>query len=264
MKLYHVDAFTTQLFKGNPAGVCLLEHDDIPDRDKILIAAELKHSETAFVLMNDNRISLRWFTPEKEVDLCGHATLSAAHILWEKGYRSTTDILRFDTRSGELTARMVDGRIELDFPRLIVRKCEPDPRLNGVLGIAPVFTGRDDKLILIEIESAEELRKLQPNHEALAAIEPGEFLITCTSDDPRYDFLSRFFAPAVGIPEDPVTGSAHCYLAPYWAEKLGRSVLTGYQASPRGGVVDCEVSGTSRVKLRGHAVTFFETSIILR
>lgn len=261
MKLYHVDAFTSELFKGNPAGVCILPAGDIPDEQKQLIAAELKHAETAFVLIGDDAISLRWFTPGTEVDLCGHATLSAAHILWEQGYVPAFEPIRFNTRSGQLIATQVDGMIELDFPRLFVEKCDPDHRLSEIFGIDLVFTGTDDKLIFLEIDDPELLRTMDPDIAALAQIDPGEFLVTCRSDDPRYDFMSRFFAPAVGIPEDPVTGSAHCYLAPYWSKKLGKTHMTGFQASSRTGVVECELTGRDRVTLRGNAITFFGTDI---
>jgi predicted PhzF superfamily epimerase YddE/YHI9 len=261
MKLYHVDAFTTELFKGNPAGVCILPPEDIPDERKQLIAAELKHAETAFILIGDESISLRWFTPEKEVDLCGHATLSAAHILWEQRYVPDFEPIRFNTRSGVLIATLVDGMIELDFPRLTLEKCDPDHRLSEIFGTDPVYAGTDGNLLFLEIDDPGLLRTMDPDIAALAKFDPGEFLVTCRSDDARYDFISRFFAPAVGIPEDPVTGSAHCYLAPYWSEKLEKTCMTGFQASSRTGVVECELSGKDRVTLRGNAITFFATDI---
>ena len=258
MKLYHVDAFTKELFKGNPAGVCILRDIDIPDTLKQRIAAELKHSETAFVLLKDDKMTLRWFTPKEEVDLCGHATLSAAHILWEQGYVPKFEPLRFDTLSGLLTATLNENKIELDFPRRRVEKCENNLTLNKALGIKPLFTGKDEHLYMIEIADAAVLRALEPDMEALNKIAPGEFLVTARSDDPAYDFMSRFFAPAVGIPEDPVTGSAHCYLAPYWSEKLGKTAMIGLQVSARTGIVECELSGNKRVLLRGEAITFSE------
>ncbi len=263
MKLYHADAFTDTLFSGNPAAVCILPKEDIPDTDKARIAAELNLSETAFIQIKDDTVFLRWFTPAEEVDLCGHATLAAAHILWEKSCFSETKVLRFSTRSGPLTATKSGNKIELDFPRLSVKKCTSDPKLNKAFGISPLYTGRDNTLYMIEIRDAEQLRSLQPDLVYLKDIEPGEFLITCRSDDPQYDFMSRYFAPGIGIPEDPVTGSAHCYLAPYWSAKLGKNTLTGFQASKRGGVVECELADKDRVKLRGKAVTFFETEISL-
>jgi PhzF family phenazine biosynthesis protein len=263
MKLYHVDAFTNRLFAGNPAGVCILDKD-IPDEQKLHIAAELKHSETAFVLLSpgNGSISLRWFTPETEVPLCGHATLSAAHVLFEKKYVRPDEELRFITRSGILTAKKSGAQIELDFPQLSVRHCAVNPDLNAAFGITPLYTAKNKELYFIEIASAKELRKLQPDFIALKNIRPGEFIVTAASDDPRFDFLSRFFGPAVGIPEDPVTGSAHCYLAPYWSAKLGKKILTGFQASARGGAVECELAPKERVKIRGNAVTFFETDIV--
>lgn len=261
MKLYHVDAFTSELFKGNPAGVCILPPEDIPDEQKQLIAAELKHAETAFVLIGEDAISLRWFTPEKEVDLCGHATLSAAHILWEQNFVPAFEPIRFNTRSGILFATQAEGKIELDFPSLSVNKCEPDHRLKDIFGIDPVYSGMNETLIFLEIGDPDLLRTMAPDITALSKISPGEFLVTCRSDDPRYDFISRFFAPAVGIPEDPVTGSAHCYLAPYWSKKLGKTRMMGFQASSRTGIVECELNGKGRVMLRGTAITFFAADI---
>lgn len=264
MKLYHVDAFTDMLFSGNPAGVCILDKD-IPDEQKLHIAVELKHSETAFVLRPGNAgdIPLRWFTPETEVPLCGHATLSAAHILFEKKYVRKDETIRFTTKSGILTAKYSGTQVELDFPQLSVRPCAANPDLNAAMGMTPLFTAKNEELYFVEIASAKELRTLQPDYNALKKILPGEFIVTAASDDPRFDFLSRFFGPAVGISEDPVTGSAHCYLAPYWSAKLGKNILTGFQVSARGGVVECELAGNKRVKLRGRAVTFFETNIVL-
>jgi len=264
MKLYHVNAFTGNQFKGNPAGVCILEKD-ISDIQKLQIAAELNYSETAFVLLpaENGNISLRWFTPETEVPLCGHATLSAAHILFENKYVPLDEEIRFMTKSGILTAKKSGAQVELDFPQLSVKTCAVNPDLNAALGIAPLYTAKNEELYFIETSSAKELRELRPDFIALQKIQPGEFIVTATSDDARFDFLSRFFGPAVGIPEDPVTGSAHCYLAPYWSAKLGKNKMTGYQASARGGVVECELADCKRVKLRGNAVTFFEADIVL-
>lgn len=264
MKLYHVDAFTDKLFSGNPAGVCIMDKD-LPDTQKLHIAAELKHSETAFVLLSpgNGSISLRWFTPETEVPLCGHATLSAAHVLFEKKYVPHNEVISFMTRSGILTAKKHAAQIELDFPQISLQSGTANPDLNTALGITPLYTAKNDELYFIEIASAKELRELQPDFAALRKIIPGEFIVTAISDDARFDFLSRFFGPAVGIPEDPVTGSAHCYLAPYWSAKLGKKIMTGFQASARGGIVECELAGDSRLKLRGRAVTFFETDIAL-
>ena len=264
LRIFHVDAFTDTLFKGNPAGVCILEDKDISDELKLNIAAELKHSETAFVLFQNGEISIRWFTPVTEVDLCGHATLSAAHVLFEQGRIAANDTIRFRSRSGALTARRVDDTIELDFPRAGLRACEDQPGLKKALGAELLFTGCSDELYFIEIADPVQLRTLEPDINALAAIPPGEFIVTARSDDARFDFISRFFGPAVGIPEDPVTGSAHCYLAPYWSEKLKKTCMTGYQASERGGTVICELSGTDRVKLRGKAVTVFGADLKLQ
>ncbi|MDD3967066.1 MAG: PhzF family phenazine biosynthesis isomerase [Candidatus Neomarinimicrobiota bacterium] len=262
MKLYHVDAFTDRLFAGNPAGVCIL-YKDIPDAQKLQIAAELKHSETAFVLLppDNGKILLRWFTPLTEVPLCGHATLSAAHILFENDVIPQKEQIIFSTRSGILTAKKLATRIELDFPQIDLSPCANNSALNSALGVTPLFVAKNDALYFIEIASALQLRKLKPDFSALQSIIPGEFILTAVSDDPQYDFISRFFAPAIGIPEDPVTGSAHCYLAPYWSGKLGKKKMTAHQASPRGGTVECELVANKRLKLRGSAVTFYETDI---
>lgn len=259
MKIYHVDAFTDSLFKGNSAGICVLDKDDIKDELKKQIAAELKHSETAFIwLKNNNETILRWFTPEKEVDLCGHATLASAHILWEEDYFKKNEKINFITKSGNISALLNGDMIEMDFPQLFVNECPENALLNKAFGIKPVYIGKNDKRYLLEIEDANQLRKLEPDFELLKKADLGAFIITCKSDKAEYDFLSRFFAPYVGIPEDPVTGSAHCYLAPYWSKKLNKKKLIGFQESRRTGLLECELQENDRIKLRGKAITFYE------
>jgi len=259
MNVYHVDAFTDCLFKGNSAGICILDKDDIKDELKKQIAAELKHSETAFVwLKNENETILRWFTPKKEVDLCGHATLAAAHILWEKNYFNKNEMINFITKSGNISALLIDDMIEMDFPQLFVNECVENELLNKAFGIKPIYTGKNNKRYLIEIEDANQLRQLDPDFELLKKVDLGAFMITCKSDKSEYDFLSRFFAPYVGILEDPVTGSAHCYLAPYWSNKLNKKKLIGFQESSRTGLLKCELREKGRLKLSGKAITFYE------
>jgi PhzF family phenazine biosynthesis protein len=261
MTLYHVDSFTKEHFKGNPAGVCILQDKDIDDALKMNIAGELKHSETAFVLIKNGEMTLRWFTPLKEVNLCGHATLAAAHILWEKGIIQNGSI-SFMTKSGEISVTKQNGLIEMDFPQFVVTPCGHNDIINEAFGINPVFTGKSSKIFLIEIAEPDLLRNMKPDFGLLNQCDPGEFLITCRSDKPEYDFLSRFFAPIIGIPEDPVTGFAHCFLAPYWGNKLNKSRMVGFQESKRTGIVECEISDNNRVKLRGNAVTFTESKVM--
>jgi predicted PhzF superfamily epimerase YddE/YHI9 len=261
MKIYHIDAFTNDLFKGNPAGVVILENDDISDTLKQSIARELKHSETAFVLIKDGVVNLRWFTPETEVDLCGHATIASAHVLWESGIFESHKKVDFQTRSGNLQANNIGGRIELDFPQLFVDECEQNPILNEALEIDPIYTGKNKKRYLLQIENPDDLRKIQPDFELLKKADLGAFMITSRSDRPGYDFLSRFFAPVVGIPEDPVTGSAHCYLAPYWGKILKKRTMVGFQESSRTGVVECELREDNRLTISGEAITLYEAEI---
>ncbi len=263
MKYYHIDAFTEEAFKGNSAGVVLCEGEDLDDGVKQRLAAELRHSETAFVLLRGKDVFLRWFTPIREVDLCGHATVASASALWDSGLIGEDETIRFSTRSGILTARKERGFIELDFPRLFVSPCEQSEAVNRGLGITPIYCAKNDRRYLLEIDSPEDLRGLKPDFAELAKADLGAFMVTCRSDRPGIDFLSRFFAPAVGISEDPVTGSSHCYLAPYWSAKLGKTTVTGFQESERTGIIQCELSGNDRVKLRGKARRLFDAKLEL-
>ena len=260
MKLYQVDAFTDRPFSGNPAGVCLLEKE-MPGDWMQAVASEMNLSETAFLLKKGDLYSLRWFTPLKEVDLCGHATLASAHILLETGMLGPGETARFDTRSGILAAKGAGGVIEMDFPAEPVRECEPPRGLIETLGIKPLLVARNRMDYLVEAASEQEVRGLRPDLALLKAIETRGVMVTSRADtSSSYDFVSRFFAPAYGIDEDPVTGSAHCALGPYWMERLGRDELTGYQASARGGTVRVRVMG-ERVMLGGQAVTMFEADL---
>lgn len=250
--IYQVDAFTDRPFAGNPAAVCILDH---PAEDGWMqqVAAEMNLSETAFLHREDDGFRLRWFTPTVEVDLCGHATLAGAHVLWTTGYLWTSEEARFHTRSGVLTARQVEGWIELNFPAARAVEVDPAPGLIRALDVTPLFVGRNQFDYLVEVASEEEVRQAQPNHAALRKVAARGVIVTSRSRSETYDFVSRFFAPGSGIDEDPVTGSAHCCLAPYWGERLGKTEMVGYQASARGGVVRTRLEG-ERVILGGHAV----------
>lgn len=245
MRLYIVDAFTSEAFAGNSAGVVLL---DAPGDAGWMqsVAAELKHAETAFVEVGgDGPKSLRWFTPETEVDLCGHATLATTHVL---GGEQT-----FTTRSGELRCRAEDGWVSMDFPSDPPRESDDD--LSSILpGLEFEYVGRSKHNLFAVVDDASVVRSLAPDLAALRAHWNGRLMVTAPGDVDGIDFVTRFFAPGVGIDEDPVTGSAHCVLAPYWAARLGRDKLVGEQASARGGIVRMNLEG-DRVLLSGQAVT---------
>ncbi|VAW87386.1 Phenazine biosynthesis protein PhzF like [hydrothermal vent metagenome] len=252
--IYQVDAFTSELFTGNPAAVCLSDRKR-PDEWMQALAAEMNLSETAFVAQRNepNEFDLRWFTPTVEVDLCGHATLAAAHVLWEEKRVSSDQMIHFHTRSGLLKVAKRGGLIELDFPLDPVSEITPPPEIAAALGLCAVYVGRgrDDYLIVVETEQM--VRELSPDFLQLAKIPARGFCVTAPGEEEGIDFISRFFAPRAGIDEDPVTGSAHCMLAPYWAARLGKQYFTARQRSPRGGVVTVEVKG-ERVALSGQAV----------
>jgi len=253
-----VDAFTDRPFAGNPAGVLVLDAEPDPAWMQA-VAAELNLSETAFLRRQDDGLwALRWFTPKVETALCGHATLASAHVLWTEGHHPPAETIRFATLSGELRALPTeDGTIALDFPAAPARPGPPPPGFEGVLPVPHRFVGQtvgaNDNL-LAEIDDPALLRGLQPDLARLAALPAGGLIVTSLPDDPAYDFLSRYFAPAAGIPEDPVTGSAHCTLGPYWQAKLAKNRFRALQASARTGVLAIEVLG-DRVHLGGSAVT---------
>lgn len=255
-RIVQVDAFTERPFTGNPAAVCVLDKE----RDAAWmqsVAQEMNLAETAFLVRQSDMgadYGLRWFTPAVEVDLCGHATLASAHVLWEEGHLAPDQIVRFHTRSGLLTATRKGALIELNFPAEPAAPVQPPPGLSEALGAALVYVGRNRMDYLVEVELAGVLRSLRPDFGALLHFPVRGIIVTSASDDTRFDFLSRFFCPSVGINEDPTTGSAHCCLAPYWQPRLNKSEMTGYQASARGGIVQVRIEG-ERVKLGGHAVT---------
>lgn len=267
MKIFHVDAFAETPYTGNPAGVCLMDADR-PDTWMQRIAAEMNLSETAFVQPVPGSVdfSLRWFTPATEVSLCGHATLATAHILWEQGWVASDQTIRFHTLSGLLTAARPEEWIELGFPSRRVRPVDAHPELAAALGISEVkHIGKYDvgngALYLLEVPSDQQVRQLTPDFRALRDTDSRATIVTGASSSSQYDFVSRFFAPAVGIDEDPVTGSSHCYLAPFWAERLGKTHLVGFQASARTGVVRCRLV-KDRVTLCGKAITIMAGEIL--
>jgi len=255
-----IDAFAERPYTGNPAAVCLLD-DDRDARWMQAVAGEMNLSETAFVRPGRDGFDLRWFTPAVEVDLCGHATLAAAHALWSEGRVAGDAEIRFQTRSGVLTAARNRDIIELDFPATSPAPLDPDEArigyLGDALGVVPEQVGRSAFDLLVEVGSETDVRESRPDFRRLGELGCRGVIVTSTSDDPRFDFVSRFFAPGVGVDEDPVTGSAHCCLGPYWGGRLGKTELTAFQASSRGGVVRVRLSG-DRVLLGGQAVTVFK------
>jgi len=255
-----VNAFTARPFAGNPAAVCLLP-TPLDAEWMQLVAREMNLAETAFLVREGRDFQLRWFTPMCEVDLCGHATLASAHALWEGEHLAAGETARFQTRSGLLTAERRDGLIWLDFPSMPPAPAEPPPDLLNALGVALRYVGRTPFDYLVELDGEAAVRDLAPDLALLGRLPVRGVIVTGRAESSGQDFVSRFFAPAAGIPEDPVTGSAHCALAPYWAAKLGRSALVGYQASTRGGLVRVQLTG-DRVGLGGHAVTVMRGELL--
>jgi predicted PhzF superfamily epimerase YddE/YHI9 len=251
--LFHVDAFTNKPFAGNPAAVCILtEHrDDVWMQN---VAREMNLSETAFLQKRSDGFDLRWFTPTVEVNLCGHATLASAHVLWENGILKENQQARFHTRSGILTAERKDKWIELDFPVLPDNRIAIPKRLGKILGARPSYVGRNRMDYLAEVGSEKIVRKMKPDFAQLAELPCRGLIVTAPAASKPYDFVSRFFAPRVGINEDPVTGSAHCCLGPYWQRRLRKNEFLAQQVSPRGGIIRVRV-GNRRVNISGEAVT---------
>ncbi len=272
MPLFQVDAFTDVPFSGNPAAVYI--SSAFPsDRWMQHLAEEMNLSETAFLVPTDPSADpaayrLRWFTPTHEVDLCGHATLAAAHAIWkewndmDRSDGSGPDALVFDTASGDMTATHTDdGAIVLNFPADPPTEMPVPGGVLEALGVSEaIFTGKGDRDMFIHVDSPDTLASLEPDMRALASFDTRGFVVTAAADDDA-DFVSRFFGPGVGVPEDPVTGSAHCALGPYWADHLGRTRLTGQQVSARGGTVGVNVQPNGRVHLSGHAVTVFRGEV---
>lgn len=262
MKIYIVDAFTIKPFSGNPAGVCIVENK-ITDELMQSIAMEVNLSETAFIKKEGEDFSLRWFTPTSEVPLCGHATLASAHILWEENIVAKSSTINFSTKkSGSLKIKYENYKIVMNFPQKFITTSLSNDAFQNALGLKSFYIGSDETDYLIEVESEEILKNCKPNFNLLKQLDKS-VIVTAQSTNTEYDFVSRMFAPNLGINEDPVTGSAHCYLAPYWEKELNKKNLTGYQVSHRPGIVECELIDTSRVLLKGTAKTVIKGKLFL-
>jgi PhzF family phenazine biosynthesis protein len=250
-----VDAFTNSPFTGNPAAVCVL---DSPKSELWMqnIAQEMNLSETAFVVKQNDGFNLRWFTPTVEVPLCGHATLASAHVLWSQGHLLPSQEAHFYTKSGILIAKLENDWIQLDFPVNLSQPVQPPLELSQVLGVTYKSVFQNSLGYLVEVESEQLVREMQPNFQQMKTLPTTDIIVTSIANsDSEYDFVSRFFAPGLGINEDPVTGAAHCCLAPFWRDKLGKDWFLAYQASRRGGVVKVYYPGKNRVFISGQAVT---------
>jgi PhzF family phenazine biosynthesis protein len=260
IRITQVDAFTDQPFRGNPAAVCILS---APREESWMrqVAQEMNLSETAFLYPQEGGFNLRWFTPAVEVALCGHATLASAHVLWEEGHLEPKGMACFHTKSGLLTARRQGDWIELNFPAVREEPADAPDGLADALGTELGYVGKNKFDYLVELNSAESVRKLQPNFNALKTLGVRGIIVTSRSDQSEYDFISRFFAPGSGIDEDPVTGSAHACLGPFWGGRLGKTEFTAYQASPRGGIVRVRLDD-GRVILGGKAVTVLRGELV--
>lgn len=259
-KITQVDAFTDKPFAGNPAAVCILAKA-AEETWMQNVAREMNLSETAFLVRAKDGYDLRWFTPAIEVALCGHATLASAHVLWEEGHLKSSEQARFHTKSGLLTADLIGEWIEMDFPATKEEPYDAPPGLVEALGTKAEYVGKNKFDYLVEVASEVIVRGLKPDHSKLKQLPVRGVIVTSRAASPGFDFVSRFFAPGSGVDEDPVTGSAHCCLAPYWSKKLGKSELLAYQASPRGGVVRVRAAG-DRVKLAGQAVTVLRGGLV--
>jgi PhzF family phenazine biosynthesis protein len=259
-RITQVDAFADRPFAGNPAAVCVLK-EAAGEEWMQNVAQEMNLSETAFLFPHEGEFNLRWFTPAVEVELCGHATLASAHVLWEEGHLSPEQQARFRTKSGLLTAEHKGDWIELDFPAVRVKDAELPPGLVEALGVEARYVGKNKFDYLVEVEREETVRNARPDHARLRQVDARGVIITSRSGSQQFDFVSRFFAPGSGIDEDPVTGSAHCALGPYWEPRLQKREFVAYQASPRGGVVRVRVEG-DRVKLGGQAVTVLRGELL--
>jgi PhzF family phenazine biosynthesis protein len=260
MRLLQIDAFTSDAFKGNPAAVCFMDGAR-DDQWMANVAMEMNLAETAYLSKQDDGWGLRWFTPAVEVDLCGHATLASAHAIWSENVSSDT-VLRFHTRSGVLTAKRDGDMIELDFPAKREESIAAPAGLLDALGVtSATYVGRNQFDYIVELPSEAEVRALKPDHGVLRQL-PVRGVIVTSRGTGDYDFISRFFAPGSGIDEDPVTGSSHCCLGPYWSSRLGKTDMNAFQASPRGGAIRIRIDG-DRVKLAGRAVTVLRGELLV-
>ena len=257
-RIVQVDAFTSKPFAGNPAAVCVLPA--APNEEWMRdVAREMNLSETAFLHPENGGYRLRWLTPAVEVDLCGHATLASAHVLWEDGHIPADAEARFHTCSGLLTCKRTGGWIEMNFPVKLAEPAQAPSQLADALGAEFLYTGRNQFDYLVEVADETTLRSLNPNHLLLRQLPVRGVIVTARGTE--YDFVSRFFAPGSGIDEDPVTGSAHSALAPFWSKRLNKTEMTGFQASARGGVVKVRLEG-DRVYMSGQAVTVLRGDLL--
>ena len=262
LPIVQVDAFTATPFEGNPAAVCVLP----APRDAEWmqnVAREMNLSETAFLVRREEAFDLRWFTPATEVDLCGHATLASAHALWEGGFLAKDETARFQTKSGLLTARKIDDWIELNFPATPATPAPAPEGLPEALSVQPKFVGKSRFDYIVEVESEAIVKEVRPDFSRLRALPVRGVIVTSAATTPGWDFVSRFFAPAAGVDEDPVTGSAHCCLTPYWTAKLGKSTLVARQVSARGGTMRVTLDN-DRVRMAGQAVTVMRGELVDR
>lgn len=259
IKMYQVDAFTGELFKGNPAAVCLLDHW-LDDTIMQSIAAENNLAETAFVLGIGDRFSIRWFTPTVEVDLCGHATLASAYVIFNCTGFQADEIVFHSPRSGELKVKKVGEKLFLDFPADVFSRCENLPEITNGIGLTPleVYRGKTDFMAVVGSE--DEVSAIKPDFATISKLEARGLIVTAPGN--TVDFVSRFFGPQSGVNEDPVTGSAHTTLTPYWSKRLGKDKMTARQISNRGGVLECENSG-SRVFIGGEAKLYLTGEIFI-
>lgn len=248
-----VDAFASRAFSGNPAAVCVLAAD-AGDAWMQSVARELALPATAFMRADGDRFRLRWFTVGGELELCGHGTLATAHVLWERRLLAADKPARFESRSGALTATRRGEWIELDFPATPPGEAPPSDGLVDALGVAPTWIGRSRFDYIVEVASGDEVANLRPDFERLRRVQTRGVIVTSRSTSAECDFVSRFFAPSLGLNEDAVTGSAHCCLGPYWAARLGKTSLVARQLSARGGELQVRVDA-DRVRLAGRAVT---------
>lgn len=260
--IFQINAFTTTPFSGNPAAVCLLDAPkDMPWMQRM--TQEMNQPVTAFVSpRKNNEYDLYWFTPTTELNLCGHGTLGSAHILWEQKHVKPDECIQFHTKSGLLTVKQVNEGIQLDFPANPVQKSEIPAELEQAIQVPFRNVVKNTLGYIVEVETEEVVKKLKPNLDLLSVIPVTGIIVTSLSSSPDFDFISRYFAPRIGINEDPVTGSAHCGLGPYWGKKLQKKRLIGYQASYRGGKVNVELV-ENRVLLTGQALTIFQGKLML-
>jgi PhzF family phenazine biosynthesis protein len=260
LPIVQIDAFTSCPFQGNPAAVCVLPA--ARDTEWMQnVAREMNLSETAFLVRGESAYDLRWFTPATEVELCGHATLASAHALWEGGHLAKDETARFQTKSGLLTARKIDDWIELNFPATPPAPAPAPEGLAEALAVHPKFVGRSRFDYVVEVASEADVRDLRPDFGAIRRLPVRGVIVTSVATTPGWDFVSRFFAPAAGVDEDPVTGSAHCCLTPFWSAKLGKTTLVARQVSARGGTMRVTLDG-DRVRMAGQAVTVMRGELV--